>query len=38
MFLRETVFANPGSEAHAAYLAKTGFKKVGDCYELTLPR
>jgi hypothetical protein len=34
----ERVSSSPGTDSHTAYLAKSGFKKLGDRYELTLPR
>ena len=32
------VSSEPGTEPHRTYLARSGFTKVGDRYELVLPR
>ncbi|MDP2028214.1 MAG: hypothetical protein Q8K12_01065 [Thiobacillus sp.] len=34
----DAVTSAPGSEPHSSYLARSGFTKVGDRYQLTLPR
>lgn len=34
----ETVTSAPGAEPHSSYLSRSGFAKVGDRYQLTLPR